>query len=93
MTYFSLAQLPRSRSRQRSLQNGNSNCSAESVGFLQMGQLAFTRSAYRKQPVARLWLLVAGHGRRGAAASLRGYARVESEVHHAQVRRSSLELR
>ena len=43
MTYFSLDQLPRSRSWQRSLQNGNSGTVAESVGFLQMGQRNFMR--------------------------------------------------
>src|SRR6266851_8528207 len=37
-TYFSLAQLPRSRRRQRSLQKGKSVCTAESVGALQIGQ-------------------------------------------------------
>jgi len=36
--YFSLAQLPRSSKRQRSLQNGNSASVAESVGFRQIGQ-------------------------------------------------------
>src|SRR5215471_8056210 len=40
-TYFSLAQLPKSRSRQRSLQNGNSACTAESVSVLQIGHLCF----------------------------------------------------
>src|SRR6266496_6711663 len=38
-TYFSLAQLPRSRRRQRSLQKGKSACTAESVGALQIGHL------------------------------------------------------
>jgi hypothetical protein len=37
-TYFSEAQLPRSCSLQRSLQNGNSLCTSEFVGFLQIGQ-------------------------------------------------------
>src|SRR5208283_531731 len=37
-TYFSEAQAPRSSRRQRSEQKGKSACSAESVGFLQMGQ-------------------------------------------------------
>src|SRR5208283_912583 len=40
-TYFSEAQAPRSSRRQRSEQNGKSACSAESVGFLQMGQRCF----------------------------------------------------
>src|ERR1700676_4553248 len=40
-TYFSLAQFPRSRSRQRSLQNGKSACSAESVAVLHIGHLCF----------------------------------------------------
>src|SRR3989441_6358621 len=40
-TYFSLAQLPRSRSRQRSLQKGKSAWTAESVSALQMGHLCF----------------------------------------------------
>src|SRR6266849_4039338 len=40
-TYFSLAQLPRSRSRQRLLQNGKSAWAAESVSALQMGHLCF----------------------------------------------------
>ena len=47
-TYFSLAQLPRSSRRQRSLQNGNSASVAESVGFRQIGQWCLTRRAYRK---------------------------------------------
>src|SRR5277367_4530395 len=38
-TYFSVAQLPRSRSRQRSLQKGKSPCTVESVGVLQIGHL------------------------------------------------------
>src|SRR2546422_6731079 len=38
-TYFSLAQLPRSRRRQRSLQKGKSACTAESVCALQIGHL------------------------------------------------------
>src|SRR6266478_6665819 len=41
-TYFSVAQLPRSRSRQRSLQKGKSAWTAESVSVLQMGHLCFT---------------------------------------------------
>ncbi len=41
ITYFSLAQAPRSRRLQRSLQNGNSGLVSESVGFLQMGQRCF----------------------------------------------------
>jgi hypothetical protein len=41
IVYFSVAQLPRSCSWQRSLQNGNSASVAESVGFLQMGQRCF----------------------------------------------------
>src|SRR5580765_4330450 len=40
-TYFSLAQLPRSRSRQRSLQKGKSALISESVGVLQIGQRCF----------------------------------------------------
>jgi len=36
-TYFSLAQFPRSCIRQRSLQNGKSLCTSESVEALQMG--------------------------------------------------------
>src|SRR5437762_14352822 len=40
-TYFSLAQLPRSRSRQRSLQKGKSAWTAESVSVLQIGHLCF----------------------------------------------------
>src|SRR6266481_211355 len=40
-TYFSLAQLPRSRSRQRSLQKGKSALISESVGALQIGQQCF----------------------------------------------------
>src|SRR6266446_1051771 len=40
-TYFSLAQLPRSRSRQRSLQKGKSAWTAESVSTLQIGHLCF----------------------------------------------------
>src|ERR1700693_1596481 len=39
--YFSLAQLPRSRSRQRALQKGNSADVSESVGSLQMGHFSF----------------------------------------------------
>src|SRR6266436_2545655 len=38
-TYFSLAQLPRSRRRHRSLQKGKSPCTAESVCALQIGHL------------------------------------------------------
>src|SRR5260370_34102808 len=45
-TYFSLAQLPRSRSRQRSLQNGKSAWTAESVSALQMGHLCFMIQAH-----------------------------------------------
>src|ERR1700678_3835371 len=41
IVYFSVAQLPRSCSWHRSLQNGNSASVAESVGFLQMGQRCF----------------------------------------------------
>jgi hypothetical protein len=48
MTYFSLAQFPRSSRRHRSLQNGKSAFVSESVGFRQIGQLAFTQGAYRK---------------------------------------------
>jgi hypothetical protein len=40
-TYFSLAQLPRSRSRQRSLQKGKSALLSESVDVLQIGQRCF----------------------------------------------------
>ena len=40
--YFSVAQLPRSRSRQRELQKGNSAVVSESVGSLQMGHFSFT---------------------------------------------------
>src|SRR5262252_1857493 len=40
-TYFSLAQLPRSCIRQRSLQNGKSLCTSESVSVLQIGHLCF----------------------------------------------------
>src|SRR5882672_8731283 len=40
-TYFSVAQLPKSRSRQRSLQKGKSAWTAESVSALQMGHLCF----------------------------------------------------
>src|ERR1700737_2768823 len=38
-TYFSVAQLPRSRSRQSSLQKGKSASLVESVAVLQMGHL------------------------------------------------------
>src|SRR5580704_11499395 len=38
ITYFSLAQAPRSSSLQRSLQNGNSALASESVGLRQIGQ-------------------------------------------------------
>jgi len=48
ITYFSLAQLPRSSSRHRSLQNGKSACVSDSVGFRQIGQFAFMRRAYPK---------------------------------------------
>src|SRR5271169_6387529 len=47
-TYFSVAQLPRSRSRQRSLQKGKSALSAESVGVLQMGQRCFIGNDSRR---------------------------------------------
>jgi hypothetical protein len=40
--YFPMAQLPRSRSRQRALQKGNSAVASESTGSLQMGHLSFT---------------------------------------------------
>jgi hypothetical protein len=40
--YFPIAQLPRSRSRQRALQKGNSAVVSESVGSLQMGHFSFT---------------------------------------------------
>src|SRR5260221_14597277 len=40
--YFPVAQLPRSRSRQRALQKGNSAVLSESVGSLQMGHFNFT---------------------------------------------------
>src|SRR5438046_10268518 len=40
-TYFSLAQLPRSRSRQRSLQKGKSDWTALSVAAWQLGHLCF----------------------------------------------------
>src|SRR5262252_2939222 len=39
--YFSLAQLPRSCIRQRSLQNGKSLCTSESVSVLQIGHPCF----------------------------------------------------
>src|SRR5580693_9512266 len=39
--YFPMAQLPRSRSRQRALQKGNSADVSESVGSLQMGHFSF----------------------------------------------------
>lgn len=48
MTYFSLAQFPRSSRRHRSPQNGKSAFVSESVGFRQIGQLAFMQRAYRK---------------------------------------------
>jgi hypothetical protein len=41
ITYFPLAQAPRSSSLQRSLQNGNSSFASESVGLRQMGQWNF----------------------------------------------------
>ena len=41
--YFSLAQLPRSVYRLRSLQKGKNWSWSESVGFLQIGQLHFMR--------------------------------------------------
>ncbi len=44
-TYFSVAQFPRSRSRQRSLQKGKSAWTAESVSALQIGHLCFIASA------------------------------------------------
>src|ERR1700726_4484989 len=40
-TYFSEAQFPRSKSRQRSLQKGKSRSTSESTGLRQMGQLCF----------------------------------------------------
>src|ERR1700719_3311287 len=40
-TYFSLAQFPKSRSRQRSLQKGKSACTFESVAVLHIGHLCF----------------------------------------------------
>src|SRR5579872_1371020 len=40
--YFPIAQLPRSRSRQRALQKGNSAVVSESTGSLQMGHFSFT---------------------------------------------------
>src|SRR6266568_3418095 len=50
-TYFSLAQLPRSCRRQRSLQKGKSPCTAESVGALQIGHLCvITASFLRSEP-------------------------------------------
>jgi hypothetical protein len=39
--YFSMAQFPRSRSRQRALQKGNSSVVSESAGCLQMGHFSF----------------------------------------------------
>jgi hypothetical protein len=48
ITYFSLAQLPRSSSRHRSLQNGKSALVSESVGLLQMGHPRVIQGAYRK---------------------------------------------
>src|SRR5882724_4153839 len=44
--YFSMAQFPRSCSRQRSLQKGNSGEVSESTGFLQMGHRSFIRSTH-----------------------------------------------
>src|ERR1700736_1974079 len=44
--YFSVAQFPRSRSRQRSLQKGNSEDVSESTGCLQMGHRTFIGSAH-----------------------------------------------
>ena len=41
ITYFSLAQAPRSSSLQRSLQNGKSELESESVGLRQMGHWNF----------------------------------------------------
>ena len=41
ITYFSLAQAPRSRSLQRSLQKGKSAFAPESVGLRQIGQWYF----------------------------------------------------
>src|SRR5882672_12284145 len=44
--YFSMAQFPRSCSRQRLLQKGNSGDVSESVGFLQIGHRSFIRSSH-----------------------------------------------
>src|SRR6185369_8809522 len=41
--YFPVAQFPRSCSRQRSLQNGNSGLVSESTACLQMGHFSFIR--------------------------------------------------
>ena len=65
ITYFSLAQLPRSSKRHRSLQNGKSAYVSESVGFLQIGQRATMRRAYRKHPLRGaqlMWSLVVPRG-------------------------------
>jgi hypothetical protein len=44
--YFSLAQLPRSVSRQRSLQKGKSGDDSESTGFRQIGHCHFISQEY-----------------------------------------------
>src|SRR5690348_17374134 len=48
ITYFSLAQFPKSSNRHRSLQNGKSAFLSESEGSLQTGQRRSIRRAYRK---------------------------------------------
>src|SRR5580700_9301515 len=57
ITYFSLAHAPRSRSLQRSLQNGNSALASESVGFLQMGQRNFMHLRIPQTAQERDWML------------------------------------
>src|SRR5208337_3691844 len=67
-TYFSEAHAPRSSRRQRSEQKGKSACSAESVGFLQMGQRCFISKEefyHRRHAGAqRDWELSAQHAQR-----------------------------
>src|SRR6266700_1931577 len=88
-TYFSLAQLPKSRSRQRSLQKGKSSWTAESVSTLQIGHLCF---------IARNFLLN-GHQTFSALADrFRVYffiQRVASSVVHVGILKDShpIELR
>ena len=52
--YFPVAQLPRSRSRQRALQKGNSADVSESTGCLQIGHFSFTADSQR-------WSDLSGH--------------------------------